>query len=161
ELAARKPTAPSGCAVRGHVQKRGEQLVAVLKLTYSFRTTQANTAVALGAKKAFLGGAPLAKEQLAVPDTREGRFARKVESAGEHTLILDAEALVTARGAKAEVGFDLGLPRSPVTTLALAAPPGDVKRINVVTKTPDPTQPTKAPDVRRLTGVDVKQLAGS
>src|SRR5207302_5597755 len=38
QLAAKKATPPGGCAVRGHVEKRGEQLVAVLKLTCTFRT---------------------------------------------------------------------------------------------------------------------------
>ena len=42
QLAARRTTAPSGCAIRGRVEKRGEQLVAVLKLTLSFRTTAQN-----------------------------------------------------------------------------------------------------------------------
>jgi hypothetical protein len=159
ELAARKPTSPSGCAVRGTVQKRGEQLVAVLKLTYSFRTVQASAAVALGGKKAFLVSAALDGAKLPVLDTGEDGFAVMVETAGDHTLVLDVEAPVTARGAKAEVGFDLGLPKAPITTLALGAPPGDVKRITLSTRTPDPAQPTKA-DTRRLAGLDVKQLGG-
>src|SRR5262245_9963920 len=45
QLAARKATPPSGCAIRGKVEKRGEQLVAVLQLTCSFRTTAPQTAV--------------------------------------------------------------------------------------------------------------------
>ncbi len=153
ELAARKPVAPSGCAVRGRVEKRGEQLVAVLKLTYTFRTTQTNTAVALGGRKAFLVGASLDGAKLPVLDTAEDGFAVLVETAGDHALILDVEAPVTARGAKAEIGFDLGLPRAPITTLTLD-PPG-VPRITLTTRTPDPTKPT---EVRRV-AVEVKQLA--
>ena len=161
ELAARKPVAPSGCAVCGTVKKRGEQLVAVLKLTYSFRTVQANAAVALGGKKAFLVGAALDGAKLPVLDTGEDGFAVMIEAAGEHALVLDVEAPVTARGAKAEVGFDLGLPRAPITTLVLDPAPEDVKRINLTTRTPDPAQSPKASEVRRLTGLDVKQLAGT
>jgi hypothetical protein len=158
ELAARKPTPPSGCAIRGTVQKRGEQLVAALKLTYSFRTTQPNTAVALGARRAFLVGAALDGAKLPVLDTGDDGFAVTVESAGDHKLVLDVEAPVTARGAKTEVGFDLGLPRAPITTLALDPPPGDVKRVNLTTRTTEPP-PAKTPEPRRLVGVDVKQLA--
>ncbi len=147
ELAARKPAPPSGCAVRGRVEKRGEQLVAALKLTYSFRTTQPNSAVALGGKKAFLVSAALDGAKLPVLDTAEDGFAVLIEAAGDHKLTLDVEAPVTARGAK-EVGFDLGMPRAPITTLALDPPAADVRRVTIV---------TRAPDVRRV-AVDVKQL---
>ncbi|AMV23088.1 hypothetical protein VT84_01660 [Gemmata sp. SH-PL17] len=152
ELAARKPTAPSGCAIRGRVEKRGEQLVAVLKLTYTFRTTQANTAIALGGRKAFLVGAALDGSKLPVLDTSDDGFTVLVEAAGDHTLVFDTEAPVTARVTKAEIGFDLGLPRAPITTFALDPPGGDVKRVTLVTKAPDQIQP-------RRTTVDVKELA--
>ncbi len=154
ELAARKPVAPSGCAVRGRVEKRGEQLVAVLKLTYAFRTAGPNAAVALGGRKAFLVAAALDGAKLPVLDTGDDGFAALVETAGAHTLVLDVEAPVTARGLKAEIGFDMGLPRAPITTFALD-PPGGVPRVTLATKTPDPTKPT---EVRRV-AVDAKQLA--
>jgi hypothetical protein len=159
ELAARKPAPPSSCAIRGRVEKRGEQLVATLKFTYAFRTTQANTAVLLGGRRAFLVTAALDGAKLPVLDTGDEGFAVMIEAAGDHSLVLDVEVPVTARGTKAEVGFDLGLPRAPITTLALDPPSGDVKRVNLTTRTPDPSQPTKAPEMRRLTGIDVKQLA--
>ena len=57
------------------------------------------------------------------------------------------------------MGFDLGLPRAPITTLALDPPPGGVARVTLTTRLPDPPPPAKAPDPRRLVGVDVKQLA--
>lgn len=158
ELAARKPAPPSGCAIRARVEKRGEQLVAALKLTYSFRTTQPGAAVSLGARRAFLVSASLDGAKLPVLDTGEEGFAATVESAGDHTLTLDVEAPVTARGTKAEVGFELGLPRAPITTLALD-PPGGVKRVSLATRTPDPAQPAKGPETRRLAGADVKQFA--
>src|SRR5215471_3127646 len=75
ELAARKPAPPSGCAIRGTIQKRGEQLVAALKLTYSFRTTQPNTAVSLGGRRAFLVNAALDGAKLPVLDTADDGFA--------------------------------------------------------------------------------------
>jgi len=160
ELAARKPVPPGACAIRGRIEKRGEQLVATLKFTYSFRTTQANAAVALGGRKAFLVSAALDGAKLPVLDTGEDGFAVTVEPAGDHTLVLDVEAPVTARGAKAEIGFDLGLPRAPITTFALDPPPGDVKRVNITTRAPDPSA-VKAPEPRRLVGLDVKQLAAT
>ncbi|QJW97604.1 hypothetical protein FTUN_5179 [Frigoriglobus tundricola] len=160
ELAARKPVPPGTCAVRGRIEKRGEQLVAALQFTYAFRTTQAGAAVALGGRKAFLVSAALDGAKLPALDTGEDGFAVTVGAAGDHTLVLDVEAPVTARGAKAEIGFDLGLPRAPITTLALDPPPGDVKRVNVTTRAPDASAP-KAPEPRRLVGLDVKQLAAA
>ncbi len=156
ELAARKPVAPSGCAVRGKVVKRGEQLVAVLTLTYTFRTAQPNAAVALGGRRAFVVAAALDGAKLPVLDTADDGFAALVEAAGDHKLTLDVESPVTARGAKTEVGFDLGLPRAPITTLALDPPAGDVKRVTLVTRTPA-EPPAKATERRLPT--DVKQLA--
>ena len=125
ELAARKPVAPSGCAVRGRVEKRGEQLVAVLKVTYTFRTAQPGAAVALGGRRAFVTGAALDGAKLPVLETADDGFTVLAEAAGAHTLVLDLEAPVTARGAKAEIGCEFGLPRAPITTFALD-PPADV-----------------------------------
>jgi hypothetical protein len=159
ELAARKPAAPSGCAVKCTVQKRGEQLVALLQITYTFRTAQPNAAVSLGGKKAFLVEAALDGAKLPILETSEDGFAVTVDAAGAHTLVLEVEAPVTARGVKSEVGFEIGLPRSPITTFVLAPAPDDVKRVTVATRTPDPAQATKAGEVRRMPGLEVKQLS--
>jgi hypothetical protein len=157
QLAARKPAPPSGCALRGKVAKRGEQLVAVLKASYTFRTTQPQTAIALGGRRAFLVSASLDGKKLPVLEPTEDGFAVLVESAGDHALALELEAPVTARGAKAELGFELGLPRAAITTLILDRPGPDVKRVNLTTRTPDPAQPARPPDPRRAS-VDLKQL---
>ncbi|MBN9524098.1 hypothetical protein J0H58_37240, partial [bacterium] len=152
QVAARKAGPPSGCAVRGRVEKRGEALVAVLKLTYTFRTTAPNTAVALGGKKAFLVAAALKDGPFPVIETADDGLVGLVETAGDHALTLDLECPVAGRANKAEVGFDLGLPRAAITTLALE-PPSNVGRVTLTTRVAD----AKAADVRR--GVDVKQLA--
>ncbi len=159
QLAARKPTPPSGCAIRGRVEKRGEQLVAMLKLTYSFRTLQPQTAVALGGRKGFLVTAALDGSKLPVLDTTDDGFAVFVESVGEHTLTLDLEVPITVRGVKPELGFELGLPRSVITTLLFEPPGPDVKFVSLTTRTPDSAQPTRPPEIRRVSAFDVKQLA--
>jgi hypothetical protein len=154
QLAAKKATPPSGVAVRARVEKRGEQLVAVLKLTCTFRTTAPQTAVALGGRKGFLVAASLDGNKLPILDTVDDGFAALVETAGDHTLALDLEAPITARGAKPEIGFEIGLPRAAITTLVLDPPGPDVKRVSLTTRTPDPMQPS-----RRVSALDVKQLA--
>lgn len=158
QVAARKAVAPSGCAIRARVEKRGEALVAVVKLTLSFRTTAPQTPVALGGKKGFLVAAALDGNsgKLPVLDTVEDGFAAVIETAGDHTLTLDLEAAVTARGAKPELGFEIGLPRSAITTLLLEPPEKDVKRVNLTMRAPElvlrPAEP------RRISALDVAQL---
>ncbi|QDU22550.1 hypothetical protein [Urbifossiella limnaea] len=152
QLAARKPGPPSGCAVRGKVEKRGDTLVAALSLKVTFRTTAPNSAVALGGKKGFLVSAKLDDGPAPVLETAEDGLVALVEAAGDHTVTLELECPVAGRANKAEVGFELGLPRAAITTLALDAPPG-VGRVSLATRLPD----AKTADTRR--GVDVKQLA--
>ena len=159
QLAARKAVAPSGCAVRGRVEKRGEQLVAVLKLTNTFRTAAPQTAVALGGRKGFLVGATLDGGKLPILDTVDDGFAAVVETAGDHTLTLELETSVTARGAKPELGFEIGLPRAAITTLLFDPPSPEVKRVNLLMRMPDPSQPMRPAEPRRVPALDVKQLA--
>lgn len=158
QLVARKPVAPSACVIRGKIERRGETLVAALRITYSFRTTAPNTAVALGCKRAFLVAASLDGGKLPVFEPGEDGLVVLIESADDHTVVLDLEAAVTGRGGKTEIGFELGLPRAAITRLAIE-PPADVKRVNLTTRTPDPTQPAKPPEVRRTPGLDAKQLS--
>lgn len=157
QLTARKPAAPSSCAVRGRVEKRGEQLVAVLRLTCTFRTAVPHAAVALGGRRGFLTSASLDGAGPPVLETTEDGFALTVETPGDHTVTLDLEAPVTTRGAKPELGFEIGLPRAPITTLVFDPPGPEVKRVNLTTRTPDPTR-SGPPETRRLT-VDLRQLA--
>jgi hypothetical protein len=158
QLAARKAVAPSGCAIRGKVEKRGEQLVAVLKLTCTCHTTAPQTVVSLGGRRGFLVTAALDANKLPVLDTSEDGFAVLIENAGDHTLTLELEAPITARGAKPELGFEIGLPRAPITTLLFDPPSADVKRVNLTTRTPDPAK-TGPAEPRRWPALDIKQLA--
>ena len=155
QLAARKPASPSGCAVKGKVEKRGEAVVAAFKVMYSFRTTAANAAVSLGGKRSFLVSAQLDGNKLPVLDTGDDGLVVLVEAAGDHALTVELEAPVSGRGTKTELGFELGLPRAAITTLALEVPP-EVKRVNLATRTPEPG---KAAETRRVPALDVKQLA--
>ena len=113
QVAAKKAVAPSGCAIRARVEKRGEQLVAVVKLSLSFRTTAPQTPVALGGKKGFLVAAALDGGKLPILETLEDGFAAVIEAAGDHTLTLDLEAPVTARAPS----------RSSASRSACRAPP--------------------------------------
>lgn len=158
--ASQKPPAPSECVVRGRIEKRGEQLVAVLKLHYSFRTSLPLTTIALGARKGFLVSAALDGTKLPVLETTDEGYAAYIETAGDHTITLEILVPITARGAnaKTEIGFEIGLPRSPITLFALEPHTPDLKRVILTTRTPDPSQPTppNRPPERRI--LELKQL---
>lgn len=159
QLAARRPNPPSGCALTARVERRGDTSVAVVKATYSFRTTTANAAVALGGRRGYLTAAALDGNTLPVLDTGDDGFAAVVESPGDHTLTLGLETPVSTRGTKTEVGFELGLPRAPITTLVFAPPAADVKRVSLATRTPDPAPPARPAETKRFPPLDAKQLA--
>ncbi len=169
----RKPMPPSTCRVNARIEKRGETSLAAIRLTFSFRTTVPKTTVSLGAKRAFLVDAKLdcrggflgsaldvlsGKRKIPILDATDDGFTVLIDQPGDHTLVLDLEAPVVGRGTKTEVGFELGLPRAAITTLSLETP-GEIRRVNLTTRTPDNSQPAKPPELRRLSGVEVKLLA--
>lgn len=160
QIAALQASAPSRCDIRGRVEKQGEQLVAVLKLTYSFHTVLPQTAVNLGARKGFPQSASLDGGPMPVLKPGDDGFTALIERAGDHTLVLDLQASVTSRGPgpKTELGFELGLPRAAITTLAFDPPRPDVKVMTLTTRTPDPAAAGRPAEPRK-TSVDVKQLA--
>jgi hypothetical protein len=158
QIAAFKPSSPSGCAIRGRIEKRGDQVIALLKLTYSVRTTLPQSSISLGGKKGFLVSARLNSNKIPILETTEDGFAVLIEAAGDHTVVLELESPVSVRGAKPEYGFEIGLPRAPITTLVLDPPAPEVKRVNLITRQPDPTPSARPPEPRRLS-VEVKQLA--
>lgn len=155
----RKPVTPSLCAIRVRIEKRGEQSVAVVRLSNSFRTTASQTSVLLGGRKGLLTAATLDGVRLPVLESSEEGYLATVETAGEHTLVLDLETPITPRGGKGEVGFEIGLPRAAITTLQVESSGLDIPRLNLVTRWSDPSQPTRPPEVRRLNALDMRQLA--
>ena len=118
-----KPQSPSRCQIRGRIDAAGSQPVAVLTATYSYRTTTPRTVVALGGLRGQPRTAKTADGRLPVLAATDDGLTVFVESAGEHTLIVEFETPVSARGPGGELGFDLGLPRAPVTTFAFEPPP--------------------------------------
>jgi len=155
ELAAKKGLPPSGCAVHARIEKRGETSVAALKLTYTFRTATPNAAVALAAKRSFLVAAKLDGQPLPTIEGTDTGFTVVVDQPGNHTVVLDVECPIGARGTKPEIGFELGMPRAAITSLIFEPPPG-VTRVALTTRTPDGG---KAGDPRRVAGIDAKSVA--
>ena len=130
-----KPVAPSSCDIRGKVVARGDRLAALLTLTYTVRTAAPRTTAALGTARAFPTSARLPDGRLPVLSSADDGLAVTFEKPGDQTVTLEVEAPVSARGLKGELGFDLGLPRAAITTLAIELPAG-VKKVQVGLRSP-------------------------
>ena len=125
-----KPVGPSSCDIRGKVVTRGDRQSALLTLTYAVRTSAPQTAVALGTARAFPTAARLSDGKLPVLTAADDGLTVTLDKPGDHSVTLEVEAPVTARGSKGEPGFELGLPRAAITTLAIELP-GGVKKAQV------------------------------
>lgn len=132
---ASKPVPPSGVAVRGTVEARGERTVAALTLTFTFRTTAPRTPVTLGCQRAAVVAAKTADGKLPVLTADADGLTVLAEAAGEHTVTIQAEVPVSARATKGELGFDLGLPKAAISTFTLTRPPADgVAKVTVAAR---------------------------
>ncbi|MCS7021717.1 MAG: hypothetical protein NZU63_07820 [Gemmataceae bacterium] len=161
QAASRKLVTPSLCVVRVRIEQRGEQAVAVIRLSHSFRTSVSQAVVFLGGRKGLLTAATLDGTRLPALESNEEGYTATVETAGEHTLVLDLESPITPRGAKGEVGFEIGLPRAAITILQWEAPGQEIQRLNLVTRLTDPNQPGRPAEVRRLHALETRQLSAA
>ncbi len=125
-----KPVGPSSCDLRGKVVTRGDRQAALLTLTYTVRTYAPQAAVSLGTARAFPTAARLSDGKLPVLTAGDDGLTVTLDKPGDHTVTLEVEAPVTARGSKGEPGFEIGLPRAAITTLAVELP-GGVKKAQV------------------------------
>lgn len=139
-----KPAAPSACHVRGRVEVKGGRPVAVLTLTFHYRTTTSRAVVALGCQRAFPAAAKAGADPAKLPvlTATDDGLTVLVERPGDHTLTLDLEAPVGPRGGKGEVGFEVGLPRAAITTFALE-PVAGAKAATVSVRTADGKRSTE------------------
>lgn len=151
-----KPAAPSVCAVRGRVEARGGKAVARLTVEYAFRTTAPRAVVLLGGSRAAPVAAVGPDGKVPLLELTADGLAVVVEQPGEQKVTLELEAAVAPRGGKNEVGFEVGLPRAAITSLAFE-PPG-VKKLTVGTRTPEPAAGRPA-EVKRTTD-DAARYAG-
>jgi hypothetical protein len=130
-----KPVPPSGVAVRGAIEARGERTIAAVTLTYTFRTSSPRTPVTLGCQRAAVVSAKTADGKLPVLTADADGMTVLAEAAGEHTVTVQAEVPVSPRTTKGEVGFDFALPKAAISTFSLTKPPADgVAKVTVGTR---------------------------
>lgn len=132
--AAVKPIAPSGCKVRGKIEARGDRSVAALAMTFTVRTATPRTVVLLGCQKGYPVAAKLDDGKLPVLSHAEDGLTVLIDAPGEHTVTVDVDVPVTSRGTGRELGFEVGLPRAAITTLALD-PPAGAKKVTIGVRT--------------------------
>ena len=135
-----KPQSPSECHIRGRIDTAGGQPLAVLTLTYSYQTTAPRTTVSLGGQRGLPKSAKPIDGKLPILGLADDGLTVLAERPGTVTLTVEYEVPVTARGSNGELGFDIGLPKSAITTFTLEpGVPG--KNATVGSRTPDrPTE---------------------
>ncbi len=143
---AAKPVPPSGVAVRGAVEPRGDRTVAAVTLTFTFRTSAPRTPVTLGCQRAAVVSAKTADGKLPILTADADGLTVLAETAGEHTVTVQAEVPVSARATKGEMGFDFSLPKAAISTFTLTKPPADgVAKVSVNTRGDTPTTLKRTP----------------
>jgi hypothetical protein len=141
-----KPAVPSVCRLTGQVK---DNLV-LLKVQFEFPTSRPNTTVALGCtqgkgKAIALDG----KTPLCQFSTEDG-YVIQVEKPGDHQVTLELEVGLVGKGA--ERGFDLDLPRSPITSLDLDLGDPAVKEVHLTLPAKDARPTTVALAARPADG---------
>ncbi|MGL6073411.1 MAG: hypothetical protein ACRC8S_04520 [Fimbriiglobus sp.] len=124
-------TSPSAVEVRGVLVNRGTKTSAKLSFKWTIKTTTPRSLVALGLSQAAPLSARWADGKLPLLSADAEGLQVLVETPGEAVLVMEAEVPVTARGAKGDLGFELGLPRAAMTSLAWeVALPGKKVQLN-------------------------------
>ena len=128
QTAQEKPEFRGNCRLSGKVD--GD--VAHVQVVFEFKTFAPRELVPLGCQKGWPTAASLDdKLPLLAPPNDDGLFVQ-VEQPGTHRLTLQLDVAVTPRGPKGgERGFELGLPRAPVTMLDSFDAPGNVRELRV------------------------------
>ena len=139
ELVDAKPLArPRVCEMEGRVELRGKQSVVRIKASFKFTTTRAGAIIHLGCQRAQAVEAKLDDGKTPLISAGDDGLRVQVETPGDHTIRLELDVPITARGAKgSELGFDMGLPGCPITTLSFESPAG-VRRYTLSTRQPKP-----------------------
>jgi hypothetical protein len=110
-----KPIAPSVCKISGDALGS----LVHLKVVFDFVTSRPNQAVALGCAQGNPTEATL-DGKLPLLQYGDDGFFVVVDRPGEHQFKLDLDVALSAKSG--DRGFDLDLPRAPITTLDLELP---------------------------------------
>ena len=156
QIASEKPMPPSFCELEGRIELRGKQQIVKLAAAFRFRTTANRSVIYLGCQKAHLLDAKIDDGSFPIIIANDKGLSVRIDSAGERKLQLDLEVPLMTRGPKiGEMGFEIGLPGAPITTLSFEAP-AKVKRLTVTCRevgTPSTQLPVgseAALDVKRI-----------
>ncbi|HEY8505500.1 MAG TPA: hypothetical protein VIL46_13030, partial [Gemmataceae bacterium] len=155
------PVIPSECHLQSQVSLRGPGGVARVRATFRVRTTEPGQVVFLGGRGARPASASLGEGKLPILLAGEEGLSVLVEEPGEHTVTVELQAKVVAKGAKGnELGYELSLPGSPITDLAQEAVP-EVSSLRVGVREASPAPPGAAPGLRaplQVERVDAQRL---
>lgn len=112
-----KAIPPSECQIEFASVVKGETNVAELTATFHFQTTKSRTLISLGGRGMFPIAVRYSTDEIPILRSGEEGFTVLVERAGEYTLIMKAEANISFRVGRNEVGFEIGLPGAVLTSI--------------------------------------------
>jgi hypothetical protein len=152
-----KPLLPSVCRLTGQVKENAVHL----KAQFDFPTSRPNTPVALACGQGKGMAITLdGKTPLCRPPSTEDGYVIEVEKPGDHQAVLELEVPLTGKGA--ERGFDLDLPRAPITSLDLDLPDPAIKEVHLTVPGKDVRPASQALPVRGVDGKNrVSALLGA
>jgi hypothetical protein len=116
------PLAPGECRVSFTTDRRGDADVAAVTLTYRFQTPSPRSTVSLGGRGTFPATARYATGETPALIAGDEGLSVRVPAAGSYELTVVTECAVVPRQGGGDVGFDLSLPGSVVTTLTATGP---------------------------------------
>ncbi len=152
-----KRRAPEKPELYGNVRLSGkvEGELAHLRVQYDFKTYQPREMVPLGCQKGWPTAATLddGKKLPLLQGTGDEGYLVQIEQPGTYRLTLEVEAAVTARGGKGDRGFELGLPKVPLTLLDFLDLPPGVRDLRVVGRSFTPADLSSKNDKRKLIGL--------
>lgn len=141
---AERPATPTACRLTGRVE--GD--LVRLQAEFEFRTERRGALVGLSCGQAHASAVTLNGQVPVLHYNANEGYVLQVEEPGAHRATLDLELAAAARGAGTFRGFDLDLPRAPVTTLDLELP-ASAKEVRLG-KTTLATKPTEDRKQSRL-----------
>lgn len=149
--------APEKPELYGNVRLSGrvDGELAHLRVQYDFKTYQPREMVPLGCQKGWPTAATLddGKKLPLLQGTGDEGFLVQIEQPGTYRLTLDVDAAVASRGGKGDRGFELGLPKVPLTLLDFLDLPPGVRDLRVVGRSFTPAELSSKNDKRKLIGL--------
>ncbi|VTS06597.1 hypothetical protein [Tuwongella immobilis] len=150
QSATEPPQPPSIAQIHGRLEQLGQQSIIRLSIRFDFETARPRSTIFLGCQKAQPSAITLDDGRLPLLFSSEEGLSVLIDTPGRHRVQLELEVPLTTRDPKGnEVGFQLGLPGSPITRLTFDAIP-KISSVQVGSHRVDAAPRPEMPPLARL-----------